>query len=293
MFRTLHKKRNSLISTTSDMLLERVIPSPALNDFVRYFGIVHFTFSKGDLIPPKTYSPRPGEALYFLPKDTEYMTYVKDGEKTKNPPAFIMGQHTLSTHRFVGRDFLTVIVHFQPGALYRLTGIPSYEFTNTCIDAEALFQTEIRTVNEQLNSTASYQQMIGVVESYLLKLVSRSRKSTHSIEASAKILLQNTEHISMDWLANETCLCQKQFERKFQERMGINPSLFARLARFDKTYRIKNAHPEKDWLSIAVSGGYYDYQHLVRDYKIFTGFTPVSFFHLDQQAPERLFNLHE
>jgi AraC-like DNA-binding protein len=270
------------------------LPGVALSDLVSFFGIVHFIFPKGVVIPPKAYSPRPHNALYFFPRDPEYVTYPGETEKTKRPPVYIMGQHTLLTQRYVaGPEFLAIIVHFQPGALYRLTGIPSYELTDTCIDAEAVFSKEVRLVNEQLNNADSYREMIAIVESYLVKLVSQAKKDAQGIDTAAKILLQDTEHISMDWLAKETCLCAKQFERKFRERMGVNASLLARIARFDKAFKMKNAHVEKDWLSVAVLCGYYDYQHLVRDYKAFTGHTPTSFFHLDEQGPDRMLGFYE
>ena len=223
------------------MLLKDFLPSPVLTGLVRFIGIVHFTFSKGDTIPPKTFSPRPGESLCFFPKEPEYVTYPSEIEKTKRPPAFIMGQHTLVTQRFVGRDFLAIIVHFQPGVLYRLTGIPTFEFTNTCIDAEAVLSKEIRLVNERLSNADSYKEMIDIVESYLLNLVRQSKKTTQGIDSVAKMLLQSSERIPIDWLAKETCLCLKQFERKFKERMGISPSLFVRIARFDRAWRMKNA----------------------------------------------------
>ncbi|QHT72029.1 AraC family transcriptional regulator [Rhodocytophaga rosea] len=65
------------------------------------------------------------------------------------------------------------------------------------------------------------------------------------------------------------------------------------MTRFDKTVKLKNAQPDTDWLTIAVQCGYYDYQHLVRDYKDFTGLTPTSYFQLDVKAPESVFGLHE
>jgi AraC-like DNA-binding protein len=52
---------------------------------------------------------------------------------------------------------------------------------------------------------------------------------------------------------------------------------------------MKFVYPRKDWRGIAWDCGYYDYQHLVRDYKEFAGVTPNSIFHLDDQAPERHF----
>ncbi len=81
----------------------------------------------------------------------------------------------------------------------------------------------------------------------------------------------------------------RQFERKFNEHMGVSPKLYARIIRFDYVFRLKNRHPEKDWLSIALECGYHDYQHLAKEYKEFTGCTPTEFFALDQKAPERFF----
>jgi AraC-like DNA-binding protein len=60
------------------------------------------------------------------------------------------------------------------------------------------------------------------------------------------------------------------------------------MARFDKAFRMKNRFPDRDWLSIALHCGYYDYQHLVKSYKEFTGYTPVQFFAIDNHAPERI-----
>jgi AraC-like DNA-binding protein len=275
------------------MLLKDFLPSPALADFVRFIGIVHFVFSKDQKIPPKAFSPRPGESLYFFPKDPEYVTYPGEIEKAKRPPAFIMGQHTLLTQRYVGHEFMAVVVQFQPGALYHLTAIPTYEFANTYLDAETVFPKDIRFVNEQLNNANCYEELLAIVESYLLKLISQSKKKMHGIEMAAKILLNKEEQYSISRLAKETCFCLKQFERKFEERMGVSPSLFSRISRFDRTFKMKNAHPEKDWLSIAVHCGYHDYQHLARDYKAFTGYTPASFFTREEQAPERILHLHE
>ncbi|GAB3953456.1 hypothetical protein GCM10028805_37200 [Spirosoma harenae] len=164
---------------------------------------------------------------------------------------------------------------------------------NTYIDAEAVFSSDIRTVTEQLKNASSYAEMIGWVEVFVAKLIRRSKKDAHGIDQVAQLLWQNSQAISMDWLASQSCLCPRQFERKFKERMGVPAPQLARISRFDKAFLMKNAQPHKDWLSIALQCGYYDYQHLVRDYKAITGLTPPSFFQLDNQAPERLLGLHE
>jgi len=275
------------------MLLKNILPSPVLREYVKYFGIVHFSFSGKENIPVKVYTPKPGDSIEFFLRDPEYVSYPGVIKKHKRPTAIIQGQHSSVTNRYVGNEFLFLNINFQPGILYRLTGIPSYKLINTYIDAETVFSKEIRLINEQLKNARSYTEIITLAESFILMLVGRTKKDSHGIDTAARILLQSTDHISMDWLAKESCLSSRQFERKFKERMGVAPSLLARLVRFDRAFKMKNATPGKDWLSVAVQCGYYDYQHLVRDYKDFTGLTPTAFFQTDNQAPERIFGLHE
>jgi transcriptional regulator GlxA family with amidase domain len=84
-------------------------------------------------------------------------------------------------------------------------------------------------------------------------------------------------------------LSLRQYERKFIERMGISPRYFNKIVRFENAFRMKNKHPHLDWLTIAIHCGYYDYQHLVKDYKKFTTQTPTEFHLLDSSSPERKF----
>ena len=92
-------------------------------------------------------------------------------------------------------------------------------------------------------------------------------------------------------MANEVGLGFKQFERKFKERMGIMPKLFSRIHRFDQAFCLKNLNPAMDWLTIAIRCGYYDYQHLVRDYKIFTSMSPNAFHEIEHKSPEHKLGL--
>ena len=99
--------------------------------------------------------------------------------------------------------------------------------------------------------------------------------------------------MTLNQLSKEACLSVKQLERKFKERTGVNPKLYQRIIRFDKAFRLKNSHPEFDWLRIALDCGYHDYQHLVKEYKDFTGMSPIAFHEVENNAPERKFGLSE
>jgi hypothetical protein len=53
-------------------------------------------------------------------------------------------------------------VHFHPGALYRLLGIPLFDFTDKYSNAAAIINREVKDVNERLANCADYGQMVQV-----------------------------------------------------------------------------------------------------------------------------------
>lgn len=275
------------------MLLKDFLPCPEVREFVRLYRIVHFLFDRDTITPTKAYPPRPEQCLAFYPRDAEHVDYSMSGKKVSDLRVAITGQQLEVSNRKVGNDFLILQVVFQPAGLYRMTGIPSFELTNQYFDAEVIFGNEVNLVNEQLYHASSYDVMLSIADRFLVKHIRRQRtKECHGIDHVSDLMLHHYQQ-SLDWYADQSCLSVKQFERKFKERCGVTPKLFARITRFDRAFRLKNANPDLDWLSIALQCGYNDYQHLVRDFKEFTGVTPVEFYRIESKAPERQFGLNE
>jgi AraC-like DNA-binding protein len=275
------------------LLLKDFIPAPDVRDFVQLFRIVHFQFEKEQPLPFKAYPPRPEQCLAFYPFDTEAVEYANNGMQVKDLPIVLYGQFCQVTNRTIGRNFLVLQIVFTPGALYRLTGIPSHELCNCYVDAEIYFSSHIRFVNEQLAAAANYTAMLEIVTNFVRSLVKQPKKSKLLLDDACLQLLYNRPLLTVRDIAREACLSTKQMERKFKERLGVNPKLYERIIRFDKAFRLRNARPDFDWLRIAVETDYYDYQHLAKEYQDFTGFTPTAFHGIENKAPERQFGLKE
>lgn len=271
------------------MVLSQFTPSASLTEFVRVYRVVHFVFDDITKIPYKPYPPKPEHCLSFYPRDTETVEYVNNGTKIKNLKTVVIGQQNEVTNRFVGKDFLVFQVVFSPGGLYRLTGIPSRQLNNCYIDAETIFAKDIKEVNDKLNDTTNFKEMVVVVESFLLKQINKGVKGFHRLDQVSNLILKTDKILNVEWLAKESCLSLRQYERKFIERMGVSPRYFSKVVRFENAFRMKNKEPNLDWLSIAIRCGYYDYQHLTKDYKGFTNQTPTHFHLLDYASPERKF----
>ena len=275
------------------MLLKDFIPATDVQEFVQRYRIVHLSFANGEAVPVKAYPPRPEHCLAFYPFDTEMVEYKNSGKIVKNIPVVLYGQFNEVTNRSIGKNFLVVQIIFNPGALYRLTGIAATALTNEYIDAENVFSAQLQNINEQLFFATTYPAMISIVNNFVRSLIKKQQKPKLLLDDACTLLLQKNGSLSIDALAKLACLSTKQLDRKFNERTGVNPKLYAKIIRFDRAFRFKNIHPHLDWLRIAIECGYYDYQHLVKDYKAFTGLAPTAFHEIENNAPERKFGLSE
>jgi len=273
------------------MIYKYIAASPCLQEFVKNYLIAHFIFDKEGEIPFKPYSPKPEQTLTFLPKGGLTVQNLQTGEKNIAPGVSVSGQQVSRYNFFLSSEYLMLRIHFQPGALYRLLRVPLSEFADSWFDAEAVISREILDVNERLANCLSYPQMITIVEEYLLSKIKRVQVETHAIDNVASCIYTNHSHYSLDWLAKQSCLCPRQFNRKFIERMGVGPKLYSRVVRFYKAYQYKEINPHDDWLKIALLFGYSDYQHLVKDFKQFAHVTPNLWINQDNQSPERILNL--
>jgi AraC-like DNA-binding protein len=269
------------------MLLNEIRPSPSLAEYVRLYRVIDFQFPSAD-VPFKAYPPRPEHCLQFMAREPEKIIYPDSGAERAKMQAIFMGPHTQLIHRYPGRSTLGFQVIFQPGAVYRLTGFSCDELANQYLDASLVFGPEVYLVTEQLSVARNYRELIAIVERFLTDRCRRINPRTHPVDNVSKAMIQEMDRFSLDGFLKAACLSHRQVDRKFQERIGIAPKQFLQMARFDKAFRMKNRYPHKDWLSIALHCGYYDYQHLVKAYKEFTGYTPVQFFAIDNHAPERI-----
>jgi hypothetical protein len=191
-------------------------PSPALGEYIRQHQIVGLSFDKTIASPIKPYWPRPQNCLAFFPRDAQQVAFPDSPTPVRTFRSDLIGQPTILTNRHVDHDFIVFQVVFQPGALFRLTGIPAGRLANQFVDAETVFSTEIGLVNEKLSGVDDHLKMIDIVEEFLQLLIRRrnnhqSRFDHLPVDKVSKILLENPFRFSLDWLANQACLSPRQF----------------------------------------------------------------------------------
>ena len=274
------------------MIFRSYKPSFLLEPFIEVIHLRHFVFPPNTTLPFKPYPPRPEQCIAFYVRGGETTEYPFDGHRLKQPRSALWGQHTQQINRYVSPEFLMILVVFKPGALFRFTRMPFQELMNTAVDAEAVFGSSLARLNERLNSTDAYGEMIDLVNDFLYKQAGMtSNESLEPVDKALQWFLKTPQALSVQDLAYHSCLSQRQFERKFLERVGVGPKTFLKIARFNRSYFMRLRRPHMTWQAIASLCGYADYQHLAKDYRSFTGNTAAQFFQTEEKAPERVLGL--
>ena len=205
-----------------------------------------------------------------------------DGRSRVAPKAYIFGGLTppCGGQSFSGhvRSFA---VFLKPLSFWPLFRIPSSVLVNKEYDAEDLLGPGILDLWSKLEECRTFQERIFAAERYLMPVASRALGRT-LIARTAHHMLDRNGAIRIGEIAGHARLSVRQYERRFQEEVGLTPKTFARTTRFQRALDAKRLFPQRTWLSIAHEFGYFDQMHMVRDFQILGGDAPSNL--LDQSG---------
>lgn len=273
------------------MICKRILPSNELKDFIKEYLTIHYVFETDSIVPPKAYPVNPEEGIRFLVKGSLFSECPDLGTYEKRPTVTIFGQPNSRQNLFTTPEYLMIHARFQPGGLFKLLRIPMTELVNQNFDAELILGQQLQEVQEQLAEAESYDAMIMILNNYFEKKVRQLKNQSQPIDKIGQLILENPQNFNLERIAKAACLSHRQFEIRFAQQIGITPKYYARICRFYQAYELKEYNPNLDWLSVAVHTGYNDYQHLVKDFKQFSGTTPNALIQESLNNPERRFKV--
>lgn len=273
------------------MICKRIKPGLELSHYIKEYLILHVLFDTNAATPVKSYPVNPEEGMTFHLRGSLYSESPELGISEKRAQTVIFGQPDSRQNLFLSHEFMMVHVRFQPGALFKLFGIPMAEFVHKNIDAELILGQEIKVVNNQLANAPNYGCMPLLLDTYFQRKINKIKINVQPIDKIGALILEDPQGFNLEKTANQACLSHRQFEKRFAQQIGITPKYFARICRFYQAYELKEYRPNLDWLSIAVQTGYNDYQHLVKDFKQFAGTTPNILILQSANNPERRLNI--
>lgn len=172
-----------------------------------------------------------------------------------------------------GRVF---IVRFHPRAFYQLFGLDAQYFRHNPV---APFEYIAKNNNfsiEEFFGHNSIEEKIAFFGTYV-------QHSFTQID-TPEILHKTLDYIhkikgrsTVRNVTNDTGVNYKWLERNFVKNIGLLPKEYIQLQRFIHAYLELVGSGDVDLMQIAVSNGYYDANHFLKDFKAYTGKTPLEY----------------
>ena len=232
-------------------------------------------------VPPnvvKPLSPRAEIGMVFNLDAVHRVAHESDaGFVTPLPPATVYGPQSrrLTNIRSTGR-YVAFIVIFKGTGCYRLLRVLPKELTDNNFDACDVAGRSIGVLHERLLEAESPLRMARIADEYLLAKPG-AVDPTHAVDAITAHLVATGGRARLACLAERCGLSLRQVERKFAEQIGISAKRYARILRFRSALRHKASSSALNWTDISQLAGYYDQNHLVKEFRELADATPSDY----------------
>ena len=247
-------------------------PSERLSKYVRFFWCLENDDNSAPFIHR---SVADGLAeLIFHYKGT--FEELEENNRVKQAFSMVHAQ-SQKARRFETKERFGIFgAYLYPFALPFLFKMPSSELSNQMPDLFTLLGVEGKILEEKMMIAKDNRKRIDILTLYLENKLLKN-ECYHPVTKAICHIIESKEMVSVRSLADQYCLSERQFERKFKELSGFSPKLYSRIIRFGNTVNCYG-NRTKSLTEIAFDCGYYDQSHLIHEFKEFSGYHPKEYF---------------
>jgi AraC-like DNA-binding protein len=269
----------------STVKLVRALPAPALRPYVRHFQQREATVTERTVVYP--ISARAEQLLEFYLQDRYRVRSRVSGAIGSAARSVVVGPSTCRAVELVllGR-FDVFTVHFQPSGFHQLFGMHMSELADRCYEARAVIGPLASAMEQRLADAPTFQTRVDIATRALLRRA-HALATPNAVARAANRVLLHRGTLRIPETAAGVGLSVRQFERTFQEQVGITPRLYARIVRFQAAVDARMSDAHRSWADIAHDLGYYDQMHMVHDFRQFSDDNPTRFLETFHTMPVR------
>jgi AraC-like DNA-binding protein len=195
------------------------------------------------------------------------------GEWERQPRSFVVGELTRFLLLQPTGEVAVMGVRFRPGGAYRFLPFPLSDFTDSTVPTCDVWCREGAYLEDAVLEARNNLQRKQLVEGFLLQqLVTTAPRPR--FDAAVKEIIRTRGQTRVHEVANAVGWSSRQLERDFRVSVGLSPKSFSRIIRFQNLMRLVGEGTLREWVNLAIEGGYSDQPHMVREFREFAGHTP-------------------
>jgi AraC-like DNA-binding protein len=201
--------------------------------------------------------------------------YKQNNAQGTLPPSVISGLRKSPRTFTYSQNTSNLIIKFKEGTASAFFKEPLHEFFAISISLDSIIQRSlIEQIEEQLAEAATNPQRIAIIESFLISRL-REPKPDLFVQNAVKVIQYSKGDIRINELMDKVPLSRDAFEKRFRKATGTTPKQFSTIIRLNNL--IDNLHNDSSLTNAALTAGYFDQSHFIKDFKSFTGQLPHDF----------------
>jgi AraC-like DNA-binding protein len=202
--------------------------------------------------------------------------FAREGDGSRRfPTCWLSGQQ----HSYIetGSGGATVLLgaQFHSHGAYRLLRIGQHELSDRVIELEALLGDRVLALREHLLDAPSPDACFALLERWLIDLSYQGADVHPGVLAASRAVAKDPGGMDLAALSRDLGWSREHLIRCFRQQVGLTPKAYANILRFDRALELAR-RKTVGWSQIALSCGYYDQAHLVRDFQRYAGRAPTS-----------------
>ena len=251
---------------------ERIIPSENIKSYVEGF----YVFSCNDIEENQLVFNDGLPTIIFLPSTTDHINIHNNGSLITFQTAWINGGIMKNIYiNDLNKVESVLVVRFKPYAFYDIFNLPTHFFRNKCVASLADINFDPFVLNK-IYSEKQDSNRIRQIESYIEQIAFASKRNA-LFDSAMEYISTMKGQTTVSHVAHQIGVNYKWLERSFLNCLGISPKAYILLQRFIFAYINFTDSKEKDLIEVALSSGFYDYNHFLKEFKSYTGKTPLEY----------------
>lgn len=251
---------------------ERIAPSEKLQKDVEGF----YLFSCADMVYKQLIFNDGFPAIVLLPSKTDRVSFQIGSSLVRLQTGWIDGGVMKKVYINNLHDVESIlVVRFKSYAFYDMFNLPPGFFRNKSVTSlgDSHFD---QSMLDLIYSENDVSGRIRQLELYLESLIS-APKNNVLFDSALRCILHAKGQITVSNVVQQIGVNYKWLERHFLNILGITPKEYIQLQRFIFAYIHFTDSKTKDLTEIALNSGFYDYNHFLKEFKSYTGKTPLEY----------------
>lgn len=207
-----------------------------------------------------------------------YWAFMQEDQKAKVPLAFASGQFTGNYHLELKGKIGMIGIVLKASSLNNFFGLNMVSMVNKRLALEEFLGEAGNKIHQKIISTSSIEERIKILEDFLLGHLETVKSKLSIIDEAIDFIDYKNGMLTIDEVLTQFKISRRYLEKKFLEKVGISPKLYARIKRFGYLSNKVVHNQDVDWQDIVFENGFHDQSHLVKDYKAFNQMNPSEYY---------------